>query len=226
MANLSSALRFTEHWKRAIELKPSLDDLKFASLPLASLHTLLPHGLRRGSIAEIHGTRSSGRTALSFHILAEATSRGEICAVVDLHDNFHPSSASAAGVQLDRLVWVRCGGHAPFAMRSIDLLLHAGGFGVVSLDVCEASARVLNSIPLSYWHRFRQTLQDTPTILLICAASLQAKSCASNNLQTKVKASQWSAEKPFSLLKGLEVHATAGKVTQIRPQTFFLPALP
>ena len=225
MANLSSALRYREHWKRAVELKPSLDD-QLPPLALTSLRTLLPQGLRRGSIVEIHGSRSSGRTALSFQILAEATNRGEICALVDLHDNFHPSSALAAGVQLDRLVWVRCGGHAPFAMRSIDLLLHAGGFGVVSLDLCEASARVLNSIPLSYWHRFRQTLQDTTTIFLICAASLQAKFCAGNNLQTKLKASQWTVGKPFSLLKGLEVHATAGKVTQIRPRPFFLPTLP
>lgn len=31
-------------------------------------------------------------------------------------------------------------------MRATDLLLHAGGFGVVLLDLSEAQTRVLNSI--------------------------------------------------------------------------------
>ena len=104
-------------------------------------------------------------------ILAHATQRGEVCAVVDLEDSFHPASAQAAGVVLDQVIWVRCRGNAEHTMRAADLLLHAGGFGIILLDLCEASARVLNRIPLSYWHRFRRAVEDTPTILLICGDS-------------------------------------------------------
>jgi hypothetical protein len=41
--------------------------------------------------------------------LAHATRRGEVCALVDASDAFHPASAEAAGVEMSRLLWVRCG---------------------------------------------------------------------------------------------------------------------
>jgi hypothetical protein len=41
--------------------------------------------------------------------VAAATRRGEFCAVVDASDALDPQSAAAAGVELERLLWVRCG---------------------------------------------------------------------------------------------------------------------
>jgi recombination protein RecA len=77
-------------------------------------------GLPRGCLTEIYGPASSGRTSLLISILAEATARQEICALVDADDAFDPISAAAAGVRLDRLIWVRTaspwqGGIAPLA---------------------------------------------------------------------------------------------------------------
>jgi hypothetical protein len=45
--------------------------------------------------------------------LASATRRGEYCAVIDASDALDPESLSAAGVDLDRLLWVRCGDDLP-----------------------------------------------------------------------------------------------------------------
>jgi hypothetical protein len=45
--------------------------------------------------------------------LASATRRGEYCAVIDASDVLDPHSATAAGVDLDRLLWVRCGESRP-----------------------------------------------------------------------------------------------------------------
>jgi hypothetical protein len=45
--------------------------------------------------------------------LAAATRRGEFCVVVDGSDALDPHSAAAAGVELDRLLWVRCGESSP-----------------------------------------------------------------------------------------------------------------
>ncbi len=73
-------------------------------------------GLPRGSITEIHGPAGSGRSSLLGSILAEAAARGEICALVDSADCFDPASAAAAGVELSRLLWVRCGGNAEYAL--------------------------------------------------------------------------------------------------------------
>src|SRR5690348_13056114 len=143
------------------------------SLPVPALRPFRS-GLTRGAITEIVGRRSSGRMTAILHILAQATAQGEICAVVDTNDAFHPASAEAAGVILSRIVWVRCGANAENALRVTDLLLHSGGCGVVVLDLCEVKARALDRIPISYWYRFRRAIEHTSTILLVCAQSSQA----------------------------------------------------
>src|ERR1700688_2349178 len=66
-------------------------------------------GLPRGCLTEICGSPSSGRTTLLLSALAAATRRGECCAVVDASDTLDPQSVVAAGIELDRLLWVRCG---------------------------------------------------------------------------------------------------------------------
>ena len=222
MANLSHAIRYRELWKPASELKEVLDKPQFSSLNVIGLKDIFPNGLRRGTIAEVHGQRSSGRTSICLQVLAQATCEGEVCAVVDLYDCFHPASAAAAGVELSHLVWVRCHGNAEHAMRASDLLLHAGGFGIVSLDFCDATPRLLNRIPLSYWYRFRTAIEKTPTVLLVCADLPLAKSCSQQSLQTKIKAASWLGDAPFQVFGGLETYATLGKGSGIRPQPLFL----
>jgi hypothetical protein len=69
----------------------------------------LTGGLPRGCLTELCGPASSGRTTLLLAALAAATRRGEFCAVVDASDALDPQSAAAAGVDLERLLWVRCG---------------------------------------------------------------------------------------------------------------------
>jgi hypothetical protein len=225
MANTEVALRFGPNWKSAAELKLSYEETLFPPLEIKELQPILTSGIRRGSIAEVHGVRSAGCTSLCLRILAEATARGEICAVVDLQDNFHPASAAEAGVVLKRLVWVRCGGNLDAAMRASDLLLHAGGFGLIYLDLCEANPKSLNKIPLSYWHRFRQAVEHTPSILLISSHTPQAKSCASLSLQLKMAAVAWSGKDPFCVLRGVKNAVTpGGRITPLRPHLLFLKA--
>ena len=91
--------------------------------------------LPRGCLTEIFGPASSGRTTLLHSILAEATAREEVCALVDADDAFDPASATAAGVRLDRLIWVRSSHNAEHALKAADLLIQGGGFGVVAMDL-------------------------------------------------------------------------------------------
>jgi recombination protein RecA len=74
---------------------------------------LLTGGLARGCLTEICGTASSGRTSVLLLALARATQRGEVCALVDASDAFDPASAAAAGMEMSRLLWVRCGEKYP-----------------------------------------------------------------------------------------------------------------
>src|SRR6202047_2282388 len=70
---------------------------------------LLTGAIARGCLTEICGTASSGRTSVLLFALARATQRGEVCALVDASDAFDPASAAAAGMEMSRLLWVRCG---------------------------------------------------------------------------------------------------------------------
>ncbi len=222
MANRHATLPAGNQWKVASEIQACPPQAAFEPLQVLGLQSVLPGGLQRGGIAEIYGRRSSGRLSLCLHILAEATRRGEICAVVDLNDSFHPASAAAAEVRLEKIVWVRCQGNAEHAMRAADLLLHAGGFGVILLDLSEAPVRALNRIPLSYWYRFRRAVENSATILLLCAETPQARSCARHKIETRQKAFHWSGKAPARLLRGLEAYATQEKVAAIRPESLFL----
>lgn len=136
----------------------------------------------RGRISEITGPRSSGRTGLLHALLAASTGQGESCALVDALDSFDPCSAEAVGVKLEKLLWIRCKGNAEYALRAADLLIHAGGFGVVALDLIEAKPRDLARIPATAWFRFRRAVEPTPTVLLVLADRPLTKSCAAQRI--------------------------------------------
>jgi recombination protein RecA len=76
---------------------------------VAEVDGLLEGGLPVGAITEIVGPESSGRTAVALSFLSHLTRAGRVCAWVDVSDTFSPESAAAAGVELRRLLWVRCG---------------------------------------------------------------------------------------------------------------------
>jgi len=77
---------------------------------VVELDAVLGGGFPRGSLVELCGPASSGRTSLSLALLAEATQREEACAFVDVSDSLDPASLAAAGVDIRRLLWIRCGG--------------------------------------------------------------------------------------------------------------------
>jgi hypothetical protein len=85
---------------------------EMVSIGIAQLDSLTG-GLARGCLTEICGTASSGRTSVLLFALARATERGEVCALVDAGDAFDPASAAAAGTEMSRLLWVRCGEKYP-----------------------------------------------------------------------------------------------------------------
>jgi recombination protein RecA len=76
---------------------------------VSSVDELLQGGLPVGAITEMVGPESSGRTAVALSFLSHLTHAGRVCAWVDVSDVFSPESAAAAGVDLSRLLWVRCG---------------------------------------------------------------------------------------------------------------------
>ena len=315
----------------AVELQPS---------GISELDALLGGGFPRGSLVELCGPGSSGRTSLAFSLLAQVTERQEACAFVDVSDSLDPISLAAAGVELPRLLWIRCGetgdrgsdiktssyftpadkeigqtrgsdsankkpmqvhgwrhprelmrgvdkaipslvrkqaaiaesaqlhvvarcageqverdrelprrGFRPQrslpslresspqpphvrssgrsakpwkrleqALKTTDLLLHGGGWGVVVFDLGGISWVDARRIELSTWFRFRRAIETTPTILLLLGEESCAKSCASLVLRCQRRADNFSraaasAETGISTLEGFEVQ---GEVTRSR----------
>jgi hypothetical protein len=313
--------------------------VELQSSGVTELDAVLGGGFPRGTLVELCGHASSGRTSLAFSLLAQATERQEACAFVDVSDSLDPLSLAAAGVELPRLLWIRCGEtgeqepdlktscyfaladkeirktrglysaskkpmpvhgwrhprelmrgvdkaipslvgkQAAFAesaqihviarcageqverdrelprrgfraprslpvlresnpppqarggigntkpwkrleqaLKTIDLLLHGGGWGVVVFDLGEISWVDARRIELSTWFRFRRAIENTPTILLLLGEESCAKSCASLVLRCQRRADHWSRaaasiQTGASTFEGFEVQ---GEVTRSR----------
>jgi len=151
----------------------------------------LTGGLPRGSLTEICGPNCSGRTSLLVSALASRTADAEVCAFIDGRDAFDPHSAEAAGVELKQLLWVRCR-NIEQALRSTDLLLQGGGFGMVVLDLSDIPAETVRYVPLNVWFRFRRAVENTPTIFVVLEQKPHAKTCASLVLHMEAKGGNWS----------------------------------
>jgi hypothetical protein len=182
-------------------------------------------GLPRGCLTEIVGPASSGRTSLLLSILAQATAREEICALVDAGDAFDPASAAASGVQLERLIWVRSCGAEP-ALKAADLLTQGGGFGVVVLDLGDTPPAAARRISLASWFRLRRAVEHTPTVLVAVASQSNARTCASLMLECARERAEWSgAPRASRLLRGMQARATSTKRTMVCSPVFTAVAL-
>jgi recombination protein RecA len=186
---------------------------------------ILPTGLPaidipRGTLSEICGPASSGCTSIIHAALARATRRPEFCALIDASNSFDPETAIRAGVHLPHLLWVRCGGSAEKALKATDLMVQAGGFGVVVLDLIGIPTRDARRISLASWFRLRHAVEKTPTALVVAAAESNAASCATVQIAVRRNGFRVSG----NLLRGLSVDAFLGPRNRAK-STFTLQPL-
>lgn len=165
---------------------------------------------------EICGPACSGRTSLLISALASRTAADEACALIDGRDAFDPYSAAQAGVELKRLLWVRCK-NIEQALRATDLLLQSGGFGMVALDLGDIPAETVRYVPLNVWFRFRRAVEDTPTIFVVLEQETNAKTCASLVLRMETRKRDWAVAKEGAGAGGSENRL--GAATEIFRET-------
>jgi RecA DNA recombination protein len=163
--------------------------------------------LPKAAISEIVGPLSSGKTSYLHAFLADITRIGESGALVDARNSFDPLSAAQAGVDLRRLLWIRGNSRLDNIFKAADLILHSGGFGAVVMDLSGVAARDLNSIPLSYWYRFRLAVENSPTRLIVAADQPLVKSCARVQLSVTRRGVCWSGP----VFSGIDFEVTTRK---------------
>lgn len=182
LAVLESALRAKKLDRTLTTALPPLDRTDAAAcVPtgVSRLDACLRGGFPRGQLSEIAGPCSSGRTTLVLSAVAAATRRGEIAALVDTFDRLDIASVMAAGADLERLLWVRgdmTGQSVALLDRAVDralkaanLVLQAGGFGVVAIDLADVPLIALKRIPFTTWLRIQRIVEgsDTACVLLV-----------------------------------------------------------
>ena len=166
----------------------------FLSTGIQQLDLLLSEGIPRGKIIEIVGSPSSGKTSLTFSILAQATSRGELVAYIDPSACFDPFFARKAGIDLQHLLWIRGGTRTlDKALKATDIVTRSGGFGVVVLDLesRQKAHKIVEQIPLHVWFRLQRVVEATPTILLLLGREAIAGNTSDAVLSLQRNQAQW-----------------------------------
>lgn len=174
---------------------------------IPAIDKLTEGGIPRGTLTEICGKKSTGRTALVFALLGQATQRGECCAWIDTEGAFDPVSAVESGVDLDRVLWVNCGGNAQHALKSTDLLIQGGGFGLVVLDMADTAEAMARRIPMASWFRLRHAAERTGAALVAVEGQIHARSCSTLQIELQHKKTLWIGK----LLRGLMAQAETQK---------------
>jgi len=225
-SDLESLLR-TRHLDRTLTTALPLpdacgppDEAVVASTGITALDARIGGGFPRGHLSELVGPRSSGRTSVLLRMLAAATGRGELVAVVDALDMFDVASAHAAGIALNQLLWVR--GHVVAnpglcrdlnqrameqAIRAFALVLQAGNFGVVVFDVAEGPANAVRGLPFTTWLRLQRLLEGSQTAGVLVGTQPMARSSSGLTLQFHIPHSTFHIRFRGRLFDGLDIEA-------------------
>jgi RecA/RadA recombinase len=142
---------------------------------LERLDSKLGGGWPQGEVSELVGRRSSGCTGVLVATLAAATRRGGIVGLVDAFDRFDPVTAARAGLDLDRVLWVR-GAAVLDAIRALDLIVRAGGFAVAALDLADAPPRAMAALPFTTWLRLAHANEGRETVCLLMGEASMGRS--------------------------------------------------
>lgn len=167
---------------------------------IPALDSILDGGLPRGALTEITGPVSSGRTALMCALLASATRQAEVAAVVDLPHALHPESLERVGADLRRILWV-CPPSMQTALKCADLILGAGGFGLMVLDLCDVALR---RFPVHVWPRLVRVTRQSRAATVVLARQPVAGSFAALSMVLTHRRTLWGSRDP--LFDGLAVH--------------------
>ncbi len=179
---------------------PGADPKFLVPTGIAELDARLEGGIPRGHLSEVIGPRSSGRLAILVSALARATARGEAVALIDPLDMFDPVSASATGIDFQRMLWIRGDATSSArvslsceygtlqksldrAIKALNIVLQAGGFGLVVLDLGEVAAQTIKRLPYTTWVRLQRVIEGGETACVVIGSEPIARSAGGVTVQ-------------------------------------------
>lgn len=102
-------------------------------------------GIPRGRVSILWGPKGAGKSTISYHIITNAQEMGLKAALVDWEFSFDPEYASACGVDIETLLFVRTYKEETGAMFSaedgweiIETLVNTGEVGLIVVDSIDA----------------------------------------------------------------------------------------
>lgn len=187
---------------------------RFFRTGIQAIDDLLAGGLKRDQLVEVVGWRSSGRFSLTLSVLAGATQAGESTALVDLGDHFDPQAALGAGIDLERLLWLRPQ-NIKQALGATELLLGAG-FSLVVLDLGQPPLPGGRGIEAA-WLRLQRGAIDHHCALLVSSPYRASGTAAHAVLELNGARGGWFGQAQEScILGGLVCEAGLTKSRLIR----------
>ena len=210
LAALESALRarkLDRTLTTALAPLERMDPSALMPMDVAALDACLWGGLPRGQLSELAGPRSSGRMTLFLQM-------------VDTLDRLDVASAAAAGVDLSRLLWIRgqeiagrVGPSGPTeraidrALKALNLVLQAGGFGVVAIDLADVPPAALRQIPFMTWLRVQRAIEGSDTACMLLTSEPLARSAGGLTVSLTSRATWAGTSDRSRRLAGVDMRA-------------------
>ena len=169
---------------------------------LPELDQLLAGGLPRGRLSEIVGPSSSGMTSLALSLLARTTRDGHCAGWIDCADAFDPASATTAGVELERVLWVRPPSQRD-ALLCVERLLETDGFPLIVLDRAGHATPHEPTCDPHAWLRLARLAASAQCALVLLGPRRCAGSSAHVALELRPAEARWS--EGLVLLERLEI---------------------
>ena len=242
LAVLESALRDRKLDRTLTTALPPLDrsdPAAFVPSEIPALDGCLRGGLPRGQVSELAGAAvpagvagqpTAGRTTVLQQLMAAATQRGELVALIDACDRLDVESAVAAGIDLDRFLWIRGSGlplithrgvaesrgqermaldcSVDRALKALTLVVQAGGFGLVAIDLADIPMPVLKRLPFTTWLRVQRSVEGSETACVLIVPDPLARSAGGVTLSLAARPAWTGTSERSRRLAGLDVAVT------------------
>ncbi len=180
---------------------------------VAAFDEILGGGLPRGTLVELVGRGSCGRFSTMLSALQQMTSAGEAAALVDQGSQLDPQMAAAAGIDLDRLLWLRPQ-RLDDSLAAAEMLITTG-FPFIALDL--GLPPVLGRRSLAAWLRLARGAANHNAVVLVGSPYRLSGCAATAVLSSGYGRGRWSGSiGGLRLLDGINAQLALDKHTGSR----------